>query len=59
MVAEDFEVLPDAGPPGTRAPLEHSGFDLNDTRMVQAFDRMGPGWREVILPRLGASATQA
>ncbi|WAC93954.1 SRPBCC family protein [Mycobacterium sp. Aquia_213] len=44
---------------GTRVFLEHSGFDLNDTRMAAAFDRMGPGWRDVILPRLAESATPA
>jgi len=37
---------------GTRLFLEHSGFDLNDERARNAFDRMGPGWREQILPRL-------
>ena len=42
---------------GTRVFLEHTGFDLNDTRMAAAFDRMGPGWRDVILPRLAESAT--
>ncbi|MCV7413203.1 polyketide cyclase [Mycobacterium florentinum] len=44
---------------GTRVFLEHSGFDLNDTRMAAAFDRMGPGWRDVVLPRLSESAAQA
>ncbi len=44
---------------GTRVFLEHSGFDLNDKRMADAFDRMGPGWRDVVLPRLAASAAQA
>jgi uncharacterized protein YndB with AHSA1/START domain len=44
---------------GTRVFLEHSGFDLNDTRLTAAFDRMGPGWRDVILPRLAESAGQA
>jgi uncharacterized protein YndB with AHSA1/START domain len=43
---------------GTRVFLEHSGFDLNDKRMAEAFSRMGPGWRDVVLPRLAASATQ-
>jgi Activator of Hsp90 ATPase homolog 1-like protein len=28
---------------GTRVFLEHSGFDLVDERMAEAFDRMGPG----------------
>lgn len=37
---------------GTRVFLEHSGFDLDDGRMAQAFERMGPGWRDVVLPRL-------
>lgn len=37
---------------GTRLFLEHSGFDLDDTRMAAAFERMGPGWRDVVLPRL-------
>lgn len=35
---------------GTRVFLEHSGFDLDDGRMAQAFERMGPGWRDVVLP---------
>ncbi len=43
---------------GTRVFLEHSGFDLDDTRMAQAFDRMGPGWRDVVLPRLAEAAAQ-
>ena len=38
--------------------LEHSGFDLTDKRMAEAFDRMGAGWRDVVLPRLAASAAQ-
>jgi uncharacterized protein YndB with AHSA1/START domain len=44
---------------GTRVFLEHSGFDLNDTRMAEAFERMGSGWREVVLPRLAEAAGQA
>jgi uncharacterized protein YndB with AHSA1/START domain len=44
---------------GTRVFLEHSGFDLNDTRMADAFERMGSGWREVVLPRLAEAAGQA
>jgi uncharacterized protein YndB with AHSA1/START domain len=39
---------------GTRLLLEHSGFDLADARMRQAFQRMGPGWRDEVLPRLSA-----
>ena len=39
---------------GTRLFLVHSGFDLDDHRMSDAFDRMGPGWRDVVLPRLAA-----
>jgi uncharacterized protein YndB with AHSA1/START domain len=43
---------------GTRVFLEHSGFDLNDKRMADAHERMGTGWRDVVLPRLAASAVQ-
>jgi uncharacterized protein YndB with AHSA1/START domain len=41
---------------GTRVLLEHSGFDLDDKRARAAFDRMGPGWRDTVLPRLAALA---
>lgn len=41
---------------GTRVFLEHSGFDLDDKRMAAAFDRMSPGWRDVVLPRLADTA---
>jgi uncharacterized protein YndB with AHSA1/START domain len=37
---------------GTRLLLEHSGFDLDDKRSRDAFDRMGPGWRDEVVPRL-------
>lgn len=43
---------------GTRVFLEHSGFDLDDKGMAQAFERMGPGWRDVVLPRLAALGAQ-
>ena len=39
---------------GTRLLLEHSGFDLDDPQHRFAFDNMGPGWRDEVLPRLGA-----
>lgn len=41
---------------GTRLLLEHSGFDLDDKRARDAFDRMGPGWRDDVLPRLAQLA---
>jgi uncharacterized protein YndB with AHSA1/START domain len=41
---------------GTRLILEHSGFDPNDKRSVDAFTRMGPGWRDKILPTLAEVA---
>jgi uncharacterized protein YndB with AHSA1/START domain len=44
---------------GTRVFLEHTGFDLDDKRMAEAFNRMGPGWRDVVLPRLAEIAAQA
>lgn len=43
---------------GTRVFLEHSAFDLDDKRMADAFNRMGPGWCEVVLPRLSKAATR-
>jgi uncharacterized protein YndB with AHSA1/START domain len=39
---------------GTRLLLEHSGFDLDDKRDRDAYERMSDGWRE-ILPRLTAA----
>jgi uncharacterized protein YndB with AHSA1/START domain len=42
---------------GTRVFLEHSGFDPND-KMAEAFNRMGPGWRDVVLPRLAEVAAR-
>lgn len=52
-----WRLEPEGG--GTRVLLEHSGFDLDDTRMAMAFDRMGPGWRDVVLPRLADAVTRA
>ncbi|ORB67399.1 SRPBCC family protein [Mycobacterium scrofulaceum] len=52
-----WRLEPEGG--GTRVFLEHSGFDLDDTRMAKAFDRMGPGWRDVVLPRLADAVTRA
>lgn len=37
---------------GTRLLLEHAGFDLDSPQGRFAFDNMGPGWRDEILPRL-------
>lgn len=39
---------------GTRLFLEHAGFDLDDPQHRFAFDNMGPGWRDEVLPRLAA-----
>ncbi|MFV8315385.1 SRPBCC family protein [Mycobacterium sp. 23] len=44
---------------GTRVFLSHSGFDLSDKRMADAFGRMGPGWREVVLPRMAEAIAVA
>lgn len=44
---------------GTRVFLLHSGFDLSDKRMADAFGRMGPGWREVVLPRMAEAIAVA
>ncbi len=37
---------------GTRLLLEHAGFDLDDPQHRHAFEMMGPGWRDDVLPRL-------
>lgn len=37
---------------GTRRFLDHSGFDLDNPQHRFAFDNMGPGWRDQVLPRL-------
>ena len=40
---------------GTRLFLEHRGFDLDDPQHRFAFDTMGPGWTDDVLPRLARS----
>jgi uncharacterized protein YndB with AHSA1/START domain len=40
---------------GTRLLLEHEGFDLDDPQHRFAFDNMGPGWRDDVLPRLAGT----
>ena len=37
---------------GTRMFLDHSGFDLDEPGQQFAFDNMGPGWKDQILPAL-------
>jgi uncharacterized protein YndB with AHSA1/START domain len=37
---------------GTVLTLEHAGFDLARPDHQFAFENMGPGWRDQILPRL-------
>ncbi|RZL80563.1 MAG: SRPBCC domain-containing protein [Rhodococcus sp. (in: high G+C Gram-positive bacteria)] len=49
-----WNVVPEGA--GTRLFLEHSGFDLDDKRSRDAFERMGPGWRDTVLPRLASVA---
>lgn len=43
---------------GTRLFLTHSGFDLDDSRGRSAFERMGAGWRDQILPALASVAAE-
>lgn len=43
---------------GTRLLLDHSGFDLDDKRGRDAFERMGPGWRDQVLPKLVRLVTE-
>lgn len=44
---------------GTRLLLQHSGFDLSQKRDRDALERMGPGWRDAVLPRLAEVAGNA
>jgi len=44
---------------GTRLFLDHSGFDLDNPQHRFAFENMGPGWRDEILPRLAAMVEAA
>ncbi len=39
--------------------LEHRGFDLENPRHRFAFENMGPGWRDVVLPRLAEGLLEA
>lgn len=39
---------------GTRLFLDQSGFDLDRPDHRFAFDTMGPGWSDEVLPRLTA-----
>ena len=43
---------------GTRLLFEHSGFDFDQKSERDAFDRMGPGWRDQMLPQLAHIAAQ-
>lgn len=43
---------------GTRLFLDHGGFDLDDPQHRFAFDAMGPGWRDEVLPGLGRELEQ-
>jgi uncharacterized protein YndB with AHSA1/START domain/DNA-binding transcriptional ArsR family regulator len=43
---------------GTRLFLDHSGFDFNDAKARSAFERMGSGWRDQVVPRLARLAAE-
>lgn len=43
---------------GRRVLLEHSGFDLDRPADRFAFEQMGPGWRDDVLPRLAVLVEQ-
>lgn len=43
---------------GTRLFLEHTGFDLENPQHRFAFDNMGPGWRDDVLPHLAHTLQQ-
>ncbi len=52
-----WTLLADEG--GTHLTLDHGGFDLSNPQHRFAFDNMGPGWRDEVLPRLAAAAAEA
>ena len=37
---------------GPRLFLDHPGFDLHNPQDRSAFENMGPGWRDTVLPHL-------
>ncbi|MGI5218703.1 SRPBCC family protein [Nocardia sp. CA-290969] len=41
---------------GTLLHLDHSGFDLAEHKSRDAYGRMGPGWRDKVLPGLARLA---
>lgn len=43
---------------GTRLFFEHSGFNFDQKSERDAFTRMGPGWRDQMLPQLAQTAAQ-
>lgn len=43
---------------GTRLLLDHTGFELDDKREQGAYERMGIGWRDTVLPRLAQAVPQ-
>lgn len=42
----------------TRLFFEHGGFELDQESEREAFNRMGPGWRDQMLPQLAQTAAQ-
>lgn len=41
---------------GTRLLFEHAGFDLDEPMHKNAFENMGPGWRDEVIPALAKVA---
>jgi len=39
--------------------LEHKGFNLDNPQHRFAYENMGPGWRDVVLPRLAQGLLEA
>lgn len=57
----DFELHWEIVPRGkeTILRLEHRGFNLENPQHRFAFENMGPGWRDVVLPRLAEGLLEA
>lgn len=47
------------GADGNVLRLEHRGFDLENPQHRFSYENMGPGWRDVVLPRLAEGLLEA
>jgi hypothetical protein len=58
VCADALTVAAVVGAGGRGPEVGDFGFDLDDDRQQGAIDRMGPGWRDTVLPRLEKLLTE-